>query len=84
MKGPVSGKAYVQILSTARCYWHTWPARLPHLVVRDYILCGYVKSEVRETRTANINYFKQRNLEDIQGIPREMLQRTMPSFPSRL
>jgi hypothetical protein len=73
MKGPVSGKADVQISNTVRCYWHTWPTRLPHFVVRDYIICGYVKSELLETRPANINDLKQRNHEDIQGIPREML-----------
>jgi len=73
MKGPVSGKADVQISNTARYYWHTWPARLPHFVIRAYILYDYVKSEVRESRPANINYIKQRNHEDIQGIPREML-----------
>ena len=62
----------------------TWPARSPDLAVPDYFLWGYVKSKVYETRPANIDDLKQRIRECTQGIPKEMLQRVMTAFPSRL
>ena len=60
----------------------TWPARSPDLAVADHFLWGYVKSKVYETRPANIADLKQRVLECIQGIPKEMLQRVTTAFPS--
>ena len=60
----------------------TWPARSPDLAVADHFLCGYVKSKVYETRPANAADLKQRVLECIQGIPKEMVQRVTTAFPS--
>ena len=57
----------------------TWSARSP-----DYFIWCYIKNRVYETRSANIRDLKQWNLECIQGIPKEMLQRVMTAFPSRL
>jgi hypothetical protein len=58
-----------------------WPARSPDLAVPDYLLWGYVESKVYKTHSANIDYIKQRILECIQGIRKEMLQRIMADFP---
>jgi hypothetical protein len=55
----------------------TWPACLPDLAVPDYFLWGYVTRKVRETHPANIDDLKQRTLECIQEIPREMLHLTI-------
>jgi hypothetical protein len=41
-------------------------------------------SKVYETRPANIAELQQKILECIQEIPKEMLQRVMTAFPSRL
>jgi hypothetical protein len=41
-----------------------------------------IKSKVYKTHTANIADLKQQILECIEGIPKEMLQRVMTSFPS--
>ena len=58
----------------------TWPARSPDHAVPDYFLWGHVKSKVYETCSVNIADLKQRILECIQGIPKEMLQRIMKAF----
>jgi hypothetical protein len=60
----------------------TWPARSPDIAVQDYFLWGYVKNKVYETRTANIADLKQRILECIQGIPKEMLKCVMTAYSS--
>ena len=58
----------------------TWPARSPDSAVQDYFLWGYVKNKVYDTRPASIADLKQRILECIQGIPKEILQRVMAGF----
>jgi len=57
------------------------PARSPDLAVPDYFLWGYEKSKVYETRPANIENLKQRIVDCIQGIRKEMLQSVMTAFP---
>ena len=52
----------------------TWPARSPDHAVPDYFFCCYVTNKVHKTRPANIAVLKQRNLQCIQRIPKEMLQ----------
>jgi hypothetical protein len=55
-------------------------ARCSHnLAVQGYLLCGYVKSKIYETRPVNISDLKQRI-----RIPKEMIQRVMTRFPPRL
>ena len=61
-----------------------WPARSPDLAVPDSFLRVYVESAVHATRPANIDDLEHRILERIQRIPKEMLQRVMTAFPSRL
>jgi hypothetical protein len=65
--------------------WAWWKtiARSPDHAVPDYFLWGYVTNKVYETRPANTAYLKQRILECIQEIPKEML-RVMTAFPSWL
>jgi hypothetical protein len=60
------------------------PASLTLQYQAIYFLWGYVKSKVYETPPANIDDLKSRILECIQRIPKEMLQRVMTAFPSRL
>jgi hypothetical protein len=60
-----------------------WPACLPDHVVSHCFLWDYIKSKVYETHPAIIADLKQRILECIQGIPKEMLC-VMSAFPSRL
>jgi len=59
----------------------TWPNRSPDHAVPDYFLWGHNTSKVYEKRPANIADLKQRILECIQGIPKEMLERVMKAFP---
>jgi len=59
-------------------------ARSPGHAVPYYFVWGYVKSKVYGTLAANIADLKQRILECIQGIPKEMLQCIMTAFTSRL
>jgi hypothetical protein len=61
-----------------------WPTCSPDLSAPNSLLWGYVKSMVYETRPANIDDLKQRIRECLQGILDAMLQRVMPSMPSRL
>jgi hypothetical protein len=62
----------------------TWPVRSPDYAALDYFLWGYFTSKVYEKFPANIADFKQRILECIQEIFKEMLRRIMTVFPSRL
>jgi hypothetical protein len=62
----------------------TWPTSSPDHAVPGLFLWGYVTSKVHEKRPANISDFKQRILQCIQGIPKELLQRDMTAFPLRL
>jgi len=55
-------------------------APLPGHAVPDCFLWGHVKSKVYETLPVNIADLKQRILECIQGIPKEMLQCVMTDF----
>ena len=52
----------------------TCAARSPDHAVPDYFFWGYVTNKVHKTRPANIAVLKQRNLQCIQRIPKEMLQ----------
>jgi len=63
---------------------NTWPAPSPGHAVPDYVLWGYAKSKVYETIHGNIADLKQRILECIEGILKEMLQFIMIAFSSRL
>jgi hypothetical protein len=55
------------------------PSFWPDLAEPHYFLTVYVKSNIYETRPANIDDLKQGIRESIQGIPEEMLQRVMTS-----
>ena len=62
----------------------TLSACSPDLAVPDYFHWGYVKCEVYETYPANITDLKQRILECIQEIPKEILHCVTTALPSRL
>jgi len=62
----------------------TWHTCSPDLAEPGYFFLGCAKSKVYETPPANIDDLKRRILESIQRIPKEMLQRVMTAFPSRL
>jgi hypothetical protein len=81
MEAPLSGQAGFQIVKTVRCFWRTWPALWPDLVVP---LWGYVTSKAHGTRPANTDDLKQGILECLQGNTEEMLQRVTVSFPTRM
>ena len=61
-----------------------WPTRSLDHAVPDCFLQGYVKSKVYKTCPANTADLKQRILQCMQVIPKEMLQHVMTAFPSRL
>jgi len=62
----------------------TWHARLPDHAAPDYFFWGYVKSKVCGNRSSNIADLKQRILECIQGILKEMLLCVLTVLPSRM
>jgi hypothetical protein len=78
--------AAVELFIKTVCYSYTgwFPTVVSDLAVPGYFLWGYVKSKVYETRPANTDHLKQRIRECTQGIPKEMLQRVMTAFLSRL
>lgn len=60
------------------------PAFSPHFVVSDYLLWGYVKSKVYETRAANTDDLKRRIRESVEEFPKDMLQCVMTFLSSNL
>ncbi|CAF4946631.1 unnamed protein product [Pieris macdunnoughi] len=61
-----------------------WPTRSPDLTPADFFLWGYQKSKVYNPLPPNLNVLKQRITEEINSIPRAMLQRVIEKFSSRL
>lgn len=61
-----------------------WPPRSPDLTPADFFLWGYLKSKVYNPLPSNLNVLKQRITEEINSIPRALLQRVIENFSSRL
>jgi hypothetical protein len=62
----------------------TWTSRSSDHAVPNYLLWGYAKRMIYETRPVNIADLKHRILECIQRISKAMLQRVMEAFQLRL
>jgi hypothetical protein len=78
MEAQFNEQAGFQISNAVRCFWRTWSARSPDLAVPDNFLWGCVSKAKYIKHVLPILM-----RECIQGIPKEMLQRVMTSFPRR-
>jgi len=63
----------------------TWPARSPDLSACDFLLWGYLKSQVFKAPAPHtVQDLKHRILQEVKRIPVEMLQRAMGDVRKRL
>jgi hypothetical protein len=60
-----------------------WPARSPDLSICDFFLWGYVKEKVFKYRPHTLPELKERIIEAVNAIPREMCERAVQSFNDR-
>ena len=61
-----------------------WPPRSPDLTPCDFFLWGHLKSRVYEHRPATVEDLKAAISQEINAIPRDMIQRAMVNFRNRL
>lgn len=62
----------------------TWPAHSPDLNPCDFLLWGYLKSKVYNRPLNSIEELETQILEQVDAIPKEMLQKCFQSFLKRL
>jgi hypothetical protein len=61
-----------------------WPARSPDLSIYDFFLWGYLKERVFKRRPHTLPELKERIIEEVDAITREMCERAVQSFRDRL
>lgn len=61
-----------------------WPARSPDLSVCDFFLWGYLKEKVFKHRPHTLPELRERIVEEVNAIPRDMCERAARSFRNRL
>ncbi|XP_031357888.1 uncharacterized protein LOC116181640 [Photinus pyralis] len=61
-----------------------WPARSPDLSICDYFLWGYLKEKVFKRRPHTIAELRQRIIEEVNAIPRDICARATENFRHRL
>jgi hypothetical protein len=59
-------------------------ARLPDLSICDFFLWGYLKEKVFKHRPHTLPELKERIIEEVNAIPREMCERAVQSFRDHL
>jgi hypothetical protein len=60
-----------------------WPARSPELSICDFLLWGYLKKKVFQYRPHTLPELKERIIEEVNAIPREMCEPAVQSFSDR-
>lgn len=61
-----------------------WPARSPDLSICDFFLWGSLKEKVFKRRPHTLAELRERIIEEVNVIPREMCQRAVQNFRDRL
>lgn len=62
----------------------TWPSRSPDLTIPDFFLWGFLKARVYINKPRTIQELKEAIRQEINGIPRDMLAKSVASFKERL
>lgn len=62
----------------------TWPSRSPDLTIPDFFLWGFLKARVYINKPRTILELKEAIRQEINGIPRDMLAKSVASFKERL
>lgn len=61
-----------------------WPARSPDLSICDFFLWGHLKERVFKSRPNTLPQLRERIIEEVNAIPRDMCERAVRNFRERL
>ena len=61
-----------------------WPARSPDLSICDFFLWGHLKEKVFKSRPNTLPQLRERIIEEVNAIPRDMCERAVRNFRERL
>ena len=61
-----------------------WPARSPDLSICDFFLWGHLKERVFKSRPNTLPQLRERIIEEVNAIPRDMCERAVRNFKERL
>ena len=61
-----------------------WPARSPDLSICDFFLWGHLKEKVFKSRPNTLPQLRERIIEEVNAIPRDMCERAVRNFKERL
>lgn len=61
-----------------------WPARSPDLSMCDFFLWGHLKERVFKSRPNTLPQLRERIIEEVNAIPRDMCERAVRNFRERL